>query len=398
MESAVAQTSSADGESLPLFLTLSHSIQKDSNFSRSSRAQSETVNATGLTAGLNKAYGRQVYNLVGQITANRYDRFDFLNFDAKTLQASASSGIGSDWLATINGSHTESQTNQQDNLLGTDPVSNVRKVRDAGLSLQYGVSGRFAIVGTYDTNRLSYDNPLYRFQDANQRSTGLRLVYNASDLLSFGLGPRWVRTTYPNNAGTSSVKDQNLDFSTNWTVTGISRLNLLLSLRDSESRVSSGSRKGNALTGSLGWQFTPRGLTTYGLSMTRTTDADRLSQPLITGVTRTGVITQLADFNTDTLTTTLNASATYAASAKLSASLNLAMTRYEVEDVTRTDTFLNTRQSASQRNSLGFSVGYTPIRSVALNCSLESYRQSEGARRVKNDGRVTGCSARFTID
>ena len=64
---------------------------------------------------------------------------------------------------------------------------NIRRYRDTNLSVQYGKSGLWSVVGTLDQNDLSYSLPSVRTQNnAEQSSQSVRVYYSPSDLLARG--------------------------------------------------------------------------------------------------------------------------------------------------------------------------------------------------------------------
>ena len=156
-------------------------------------------------------------------------------------------------------------------------VRNIRRYRDVNGELRYGLSGRFTVLGTVDRNSLSYS--AQRGQNAEQQSSGFRVQYNPSDLLNFGLGPRWVETDYPNRVRNRNVRDRNLDFTTNWRVTGVSLLTGRVSWGTTRNSDEPGTS--DAVTGALGWVYTPRGQVTYSVNWNRATDTDRLQESQI---------------------------------------------------------------------------------------------------------------------
>lgn len=394
----------ARAEEMPLYLTLSQSLQRDSNFSRTTQPQSERISVTAVTAGLDKSYGRQNYKASAQVAAQRYDHFGkLLNNDAKNFDGSVSSDVGANWRLSLGGNFSENLTAPQDNQLDNRVVRNIRRYRDGNVSVQYGNGGRWSVVTTVDSNRLTYSDDNYAFRNAQQHSTGARLVYNASDLLNFGVGPRWVSTRYPNR-NDETVDDRNLDFSTNWQVSGLSNLSALLSLRNSESSLTTG-RRTNAFTGALGWAYTPRGLMTYGVNLRRATDSDRFreaGQASFFGST----YNTLQNVAFDNVTTTLGLSAQYLATAKLNFTLSYYLIRYESSNVRDKAQLGNTQFSIagsnndynSRYNSVSLAANYRPIQAVGLSCSVQRYKQTQDQFRPKYDGNSTECSASFTLD
>lgn len=388
----------ADEEPLPLFLTTSLSLEHDSNFSRTPQATSETTRSLGIAVGLNKAHGRQNYLLYGQLTQNKYNRYgDLLDNDGKNVNAAFDTEIASNWKAGVGYRFSENLNAIQDNsnALNQRVVRNMRRYRDVNGELRYGVSGRFAVVGSVDRNSLTYS--AQRTQDADQQSHGIRVQYNPSDLLSFGFGPRWVDTDYPNRVRNRNVRDRNLDFTTNWQVSGISLLTGRLTW--GKTRNSDVQDASDAFTGAIGWVYTPRGPLTYSVNWSRATDTDRLqeSQYVIAGGQ---VYETLGSVIDDRITNTLALGAKYRVSPKVSLGTGYRYVSYDSaragsNSVLRTSSNLS---SDSSYQSVSLDMNYQPIRSVALGCNWQQYKQTPDLFRIEYKGHATSCSASFTID
>ena len=388
----------ADDEPLPLFLTTSLTLEHDSNFSRTPQATSETIRSLGLAAGLNKAHGRQNYLLYGQLTQNKYNRYgDLLDNDGKNLNAAFDTEIASNWKAGLGYRYNENLNAIQDNsnALNQRVVRNMRRYRDVNGELRYGVSGRFAVVASVDQNTLTYS--AQPGQNADQQSHGIRVQYNPSDLLSFGLGPRWVETEYPNRTTNRKVRDRNLDFTTNWRVSGISVLTGRLTW--GKTRNSDVQEASDAFTGAVGWVYTPRGPLTYSVNWSRATDTDRLqeSQYVIAGGQLFETLGSVVD---DRITNTLALGARYKASAKISLGAGYRHVSYDnsrvgSNAVLRTST---TRSSDSNYQALSLDASYQPMRSLELGCNWQRYKQTPDLFRIEYKGHATSCSANFTID
>lgn len=401
----------AHAEDTPLSLSLSQNLRRDSNLLRSTNARSDTVSTTAVQGVFNKAYGRQVYRASARFARVRYSEFGVLDNDAKDLSAGMSSQFASNWLASLNASDTTSLNAPQDNPATNRLLRNVRHYRNAGGSLQYGNGGTWAILGTFDSNKLNYSEDLFQFQNSQQSSQGVRLIYNATDLLNFGFGPRWVRTKYPNNSSIGEAKDKNLDFTVNWQVTGLSNLNALLSRRESEQGLTGG-RRIQAVTGSLGWGYTPRGRMSYGVNLTRATNADRFQESQAFTFFNNN-LRSVQNVALDTITTSLNMSASAALTGKISTGLSYGLTRYEQNSARdRSVTTLvntgqqvnlfNTNATSSSSNSrlqtLTWSTNYAMYRWLGVNCSLQFYKQSADVSRPRYDGHSLDCGASLTLD
>jgi hypothetical protein len=407
-------TSTAFAEDTPLSLTVSQNLRHDSNLLRSTNAQSDTVSTTAVQADFNKAYGRQTYRASARVARSNYNRFESLDNDARALSVGLVSDFGANWQATINGSLTTSLNAPQDNPANNRLLRNVRDFRDVGGTLQYGLGGRWAIIGSYNNNRFRFSEDSAQFRNSDQESAGLRAVYAASDLVSFGFGPRLVTTRFPENLANPENKDRNLDFTVNWRVTGLSNLNLLLSRRNTTVEQTTGSdRTINAFTGSLGWNYTPRGLLSYGVSLTRATNADRFQNTqnftLGTGSTSRTLLA-VQNVAADTISTSLNLSSTARLTGKVSTALSYGYTRFErTNDRSRSSTGVagadqlignnaSSSSSSSRLQSMAWSVSYAAYRWLGVNCTLQYYDQTPDVNRPKFQGRSVDCGANFTLD
>lgn len=387
-----------EDDSLPLFLTTSLTLMHDSNLARTTERQSDTVRSAAVAAGLNKAYGRQTYLLYGRLTKNQYNRFaDLLDNDSKNLNGKFTSELLSNWLVTLAGQYDENLNSLQDNVvvantLQSSVIRNIRRYRDTNLSVQYGKSGLWSVVGKLDQNDLSYSEQ--REQNAEQTSQSVRVYYSPSDLLRFGVGPRLVKTEYPNRTTNKKVEDTNLDFSTEWRVSGLSSLNALLSLRDTKYTDASGqsSSKGST-TGSLGWVFTPRGSVSYSANLSRRTNSDRAN----------GGQGGLASVTTDYITNTVALGANWQATAKIKVGANYTRNMY---DSSRTVNYTLAQLASSNSNdstdshqdTYSLDVQYQILRSVGLGCNLTKYSQTQGIGRNEYDGHSASCSASLTLE
>jgi len=184
----------AQAEDWPLSLTLSQDVKRDSNFSRNDTKQAETISTTSAGVGFSKDYGRQSYRANALLGMQRYSHFSELKNDSKNANLSISSGLGSNWNASLGGSYSQNLNPIQNNNAGQRVVRNIRTLTDQNFSLQYGNGGRWSLVGQLDSNRVSYSEAAFRFQNVNQDSQGLRAIYNSTDLLHFGLGGRLVHS------------------------------------------------------------------------------------------------------------------------------------------------------------------------------------------------------------
>lgn len=382
-----------EDDPLPLFLTTSLTLMHDSNLARTTERQSDTVRSLAVAAGLNKAYGRQTYLLYGRLTKNQYNRFaDVLDNDSKNLNGKFTSEFLSNWTLSLDGEYEESLNSLQDNSLQDRVVKNVRTYRDTNLSLQYGKSGLWSVVGKLDQNDLTYSRQ--RVQNAEQNSQSVRVYYNPSGQLRFGVGPRFVKTEYPYRTVSKKVEDTNLDFTADWRATGLSNINALVSLRDTKYTDSNGqSTSDDAVTGSLGWVYTPRGPVSYSVNLSRKTNSDRFNS----GILGLGSVT------TDNITNTVALGARWQTTAKVSLGAKYTRNMYDNSRAVNYSqpqlaAFSTSSKSDSHQDTYSLDLQYQPTRSVGLSCNLSKYSQTQDFIRNEYDGHSTSCSASLTLE
>ncbi len=382
-----------EDESLPLFLTTSLTLMHDSNLARTTERQSDTVRSAAVAAGLNKAYGRQTYLLYGRLTKNQYNRFaDVLDNDSKNLNGKFTSELLSNWLVTLGGQYEENLNSLQDNTLQERVIKNVRTYRDTNLSLQYGKTGLWSIVGKLDQNDLTYSRQ--RIQNAEQTSQSVRVYYNPSDLMRLGVGPRWVKTEYPYRTVSKKVEETNLDFTADWRVTGVSSLNGLMSVRDTKYIDSNGQAVNNdSVTCSLGWIYTPRGPVSYSVNLSRKSNSDRFNSGLL----------GLGSVSTDYITNSVGLGARWQATAKVTLGANYARNMYDNSrtvkySLAQLSVLNSTSNTESHLDTYSLDLQYQPTRSVGLSCSVSKYSQTLDIVRNEYDGHSTSCSASFTLE
>lgn len=395
---ACVLASPAQAEDWPLSLTLSQDVKRDSNFSRNDTNQAETISTTSAGVGFSKDYGRQSYRANGVLGMQRFSHFSELKNDSKDANLSISSGLGSNWNASLSGAYSQSLNPIQNNNAGPRVVRNIRTFNDQKFSLQYGNGGRWSLVGLLDSNRVSYSEDAFRFQNVNQNSQGLRANYNSSDLLQFGIGGRLVRSRYPLN-NNERLTDRNLDFSVSSQVSGLSNFEGVISRR--QSQYASTDRKISGWTGSASWGYTPHGLVSYNVGLSRSTGADRYRTNVLTF--EDTVRLSAFEINFDTVTTSLNLGASYQATGKLSFGASYNYNKYDLRNAqtlnTQSASFqTGSSQTTSHGRNLGLSANYAALRNLRLGCSYSSYKQTQDAQRQAFTGHVFGCNASYTLD
>lgn len=398
----------AGEDDTPLSLTLAQYLSRDNNlFKDDQNKAAETVSTSVAQLGFNKAYGRQTYRAAAKLSAQRYKNFDQFNNDGKDVSGSFSTEFLRDWLVSANGLYNESLNAIQNSANRFEP--NIRKYRDGGFSVQYGNGGRWAVAGSYDSNKQTYSQDSQKYQNSNQTSKGLKAIYFASDVLNYSLGMRRVVTDYPLNGSYSQVVDRNVDLSTNWQITGLSSLNATLTRRSTS--YTPGDIAGNSgWTGSAGWGYTPSGIVSYNLGFARTTGTDRSRSDQVVNVQNGNGQTTLDILsnrvNNNTVTTSINASARMQATGKIAFTLNQSISHFKIDRTQSQILLLGTdtpsperaSQFSSYYHATTLSMDYAAMRSLSLGCSYMRYTQGQDVYRLKYTGNSIDCNANFTID
>ena len=289
-------------------------------------------------------------------------------------------------------------------------------LHNVGANVQYGVAGRWSLLGSLGMARSSYSLASYEYQNREQNSGGLRLVYNTSDLLSFGVGVSTANSKYPNQivAGVpEEIKQNSLDFSTNWQVTGFSRLDAVLSYAKNKYK-SDSNADFKGFTGRLNWDYKPTGLTTYSLSAARSTNNDGSGTGLRNNLQLPQTIEErileipgrYVDTTINSVTTSVDGRMRWTPTAKLGFTAGLGWDRYDVTTTRSVALIGLSGKTSSDYTVVSLSSDYNFSRAIALGCSIQQYKQSAesnpqvstNSQRVGHDGRQFSCSASFTID
>jgi len=396
----------------PFSLKLSEVVSYDSNYARNTQDQAEVVSSTGVTLGFNQSYGRQIYTASGKFGIDKHKNFKEQDNNNYDLSAGFTSGIASNWVVALNGSTSERLNSVKNNPLNNRLAKNMATSHNVGANVQYGVAGRWSLLGSVGMARNSYSLASYEYQNREQSSGGLRLVYNTSDLLSFGVGVSTANSKYPNrfvNGVSEEIKQNSLDFSTNWQVTGFSRLDAILSYAKNKYK-SDSNADFKGFTGRLNWDYKPTGLTTYSLSAARSTNNDGSGTGLRNNYRDTVdtflgplPIGRYIDTTINSVTTSVDGRMRWTPTAKLGFTAGLGWDKYDT-NTSRTNGVSG--KTSSDYTVVSLASDYNFSRAIAVGCSIQQYKQSAesnpqvstNTQRVGHDGRQFSCSASFTID
>lgn len=381
----------ASAEELPLYLTLSQSLTRDSNLLRDNNdRRRDTISTTTVAAGLNKAYGRQNYQVSASASRNAYrDNTQFDN-DGYAVSAEMASEVGSNFKVTLNGSASQFLPNFEDQV--DRSVRNTERSRQASIDVRYGLYGRWSVNAGGSYSKVDFQVNTTENKTSQSMFAGVR--YLPSDLAYIGLTLYRTDTDVPNRllVGVSTpgekIERSSLSADTVWQVTGFSRLSGRLGWT-SEKHPQDRRRDFDGLTGAASWTFTPAGKVSYALNWVRDTSNEGTA----------GVINAKSVYATNKrLTNTLSATANYQATAKIKLNAGYSHALYEEDQDIAGYSSTTSGQQNGRYNALSLGVSYQPIRSVGLGCDVQRYDRTKSTFTRAYDGNSVACRASFTID
>ena len=397
---AVCATLSVSGlvhvqaEELPLYLTLSQSLTRDSNLLRDNNdRRKDTISTTTVAAGLNKAYGRQNYQVSASASRNSYSDNKQFDNDGYALSAEVASEIGSNIKVTVNVGASQFLPNFEDQF--NRNARNTERNQQSSIDLRYGLYGRWSVNAGASQNKVDYK--VTDSENKTSRSVFAGVRYLPSDLVYIGLNLFRTDTEIPGRllfAGTvvgEDIERTSLNLDTVWQVTGFSRFSGRLGWT-TEKHPQDRRRDFNGLTGSASWAFTPAGKASYSLSWVRDTNNE--------GGGTLGSSTNSLYQSNKRLTNSLSANASYQATAKVKVNAGYTLAFYQEDldlQVEGAPPVLSNDQDG-RYNALSLGVSYQPIRSVSLGCDMQRYDRTQSALSRAYDGNSMACRASFTID
>ncbi|NBD22204.1 hypothetical protein GTZ97_16210 [Aquabacterium fontiphilum] len=387
-----APAADAAEDNLPLFLTLSQSVTRDSNMLKvEDNEQADTLSSTAVRVGLNKAYGRQNYRLDLTASHNKYSTFDQFNYNGFVGSGEFVTDVGSNLRLTANAAASETLPKFEDSRANRTG-RNTQTTKRAALDLRYGLYGRMSVNAGYNRSDIKYRLTDFDNRKSNTWSFGAR--YQPHDLMNYGLTYSETDSELPDGRVTpEEIHRRNLSVVANWRVTGFSVLSGSLGYSRERYEVDP-ARNFNGVTGSAAWAFTPAGKVSYRVNWLR--DTNNQGGYSITGqlASQTG--------SANRLTNQYSASATWQATAKIAATAQLTHIRYDEESRTTTTVLgqetTDSDNRAGRLNAISLGVDYQPIRSVNLGCDLQHYDRTASVFSRAYSGRALSCSLGFTLD
>lgn len=391
--------SSAVAENNPLSLSISQNLSFDNNFlRRSGGGPSDTTSVTAATVAYNKSYGRQNYGASMTANATRHHRFKDYDNDGYAASLGMTTTVGSKGYLALQ--HSSSRSLQSPDEQTGQRYADTITSHSTALSGQYGIHGRLGVNSTVSASQIKYS--LNRANDRDQMGLRVGVSYSPNDLLSFGAGVKKSEQKLV-NAG-DKVNRYDYDLNTNWVVTGYSRLSALVALTD-EKRVINEGLDYRGVTGSLRWGYTPGGKMSYGLSISRdtTNSGQGNGTVLVVGDDRS-VLGAISNQTQNQLTTTLSATANWAATSKIGVGVGLNYSRFtdsREAEIIGNISGLESQFLPSNGRQYGASVSvtYNPVRSTRLGCTLQAYKRDQTRLNVSGyRGETLGCDATFSIE
>jgi hypothetical protein len=394
MAAALSAVGSAHAEELPLYLTLSQGLTRDSNLLRdNSDRRRDTISTTTVAAGINKAYGRQNYRVSASASHNSYGDNKQFDNDGYAVSAEVASEVGANFKVTLNAGASQFLPNFEDQFNRNG--RNTERNRQASVDVRYGLYGRWSVNAGASYNKVDYQITESENKTSNSVFAGVR--YLPSDLAYIGLTLYRTDTELPGRVlfgGTrvgENIERTSLNLDTVWQVTGFSRLSGRLGVT-SEKHPQDRRRDFDGLTGSASWTFTPAGKVSYALSWVRDTNNEG-------GGTYGSPIGRLYASN-KRLTNSLSATATYQATAKIKLNAGYTHAQYDEDSDLVLEGVLpvSSNEQTGRYNAVSLGVSYQPIRSVGLGCDVQRYDRTQSVFSRAYDGNSVACRASFTID
>jgi hypothetical protein len=401
---ALAATS-AHARIEPLSVSVQQDVSYDNNYLRNDAfRRSELISSTTLQLGLDKDLGRQRYTASLAATAQRNRNFTVFDNDGYSGSMSLSSTVGQNGYVSASASASRSLQDPNERT-GTRTEQNVT-ARNLSVFGLLGVYTRLGLSTNLSTSQTRYS--LLSAQDRDQVSARLGARYNVTDLLSFDLGVRRSQVELPNvDVSINRINRTDLDLASTWIITGYSNLRSSVAW-SSERRPRTAGFDFDGLTGSLSWNFAPRGRTSYVVSVSRDTDNSGRGDSLNfvrddgLGNVERGTLNNVSQ---NQLSTALNVGVNHALTSKVNLNGGVAYRRISdtfsgssTSTVIQLSDITSFQKASTDITSVRAGFTVAPRRFVSMGCSLEAYSRSQSRLGAAYNGESLGCNARLTLD
>lgn len=400
--SATAGTS----EPSPYYLGVSQGLTYDTNVFRTPSGPSDTYSTTSLLGGFDQRIGRQRIFGTGTVGESRY-------FDQSQLNnTSYNVNGGLDWETVGNVSGNISAALGRSLASPVTPAfvpieqRNLSNTASIDARARVGGPGLLTLEGAVGYSRVNFSAPLFVTSQSRQSTASLGLYYRPGGPLRLGVAGRVTRTYTPKaffeqTSGTfqpNTVKGKNIDFLTDYELSGLLSFSGRLSYtkQDSTNAVGSTGADFSGLTGSLSAVYRATGKLTFNLYATR--DAG-LNSSLFNGYTlvQTGTTTILTPatglYENNQVTTTLALGAAYLATGKITANAGVRYGRAKLLNTLAGQTFGTTTDAVT---TLYLGANYEIRRNWSAMCNIShDKRDVSGLQNYSVDGTTIGCSTQY---
>jgi hypothetical protein len=384
--------------STPFSLSISQGLSYDSNIERTEGGRADSVSVTSVTAGFEKAYGRQKYSAAVTGMIQRFQDLTVYNNNGFSAEASIATEIGDRSKASL--AYTANRSLQDfENRTGSAEGKRIVTNTNLNLVAEHGLQARWKLLGSLGFSEADYN--LSTEENRTSVSGRVAVRHAPSDLLYFETGLRNTVSDYnnrvvfvgtPNQSRGEKINRWDLDFQTGLTATGLSqltaRVNLTNETQDTKdaSKPDDSARDFTGVTGSLAWTYTPRGKLAYAVTLARDTNNS--------GGFSSNTFTSLRD----RLNTSMDFTTLWRVTQKFSVRGNAGVTFIDEEERLQFEGGSLSEESSGTRGKLSVSLSYDYSRNLQLTCELT---HAERTRTVFNSGfssNLTNCVGTFLMD
>ncbi|MES2887139.1 MAG: hypothetical protein V4739_03915 [Pseudomonadota bacterium] len=370
----------------PYYIGAGIGFTHDSNVLRQSNNDtSDYWTSLSLLGGLNKNLGRQRLYLDGTVSNNRYNEYKSLDNTSYGLNT------GVDWetVNNLSGNVRYGVTQDLANraLAGVPATTskNSQKTQLAGATARYGMTSRVALEGGLQYRSVDYSLAQYASLENTQKIANAGVVYGLTGLLTLGVGVRGTKTDTPrySPAGGDEADRRDVDFTVNWSPSGLSTISARLSLSD-EDHTRATALNFNGVTGQVGWDYRPTGRLRFNTLFSRDTGTEARFIDFTGGDTTVGT-------ESYRLTTTLQAGVTYALTGKIDTSLVASRARGSLVSS-------NVSSGTDTLTTVGLGATYKATRSLLVSCKVgRETRSTNSTFSSPYQSNTVGCLANFTL-
>lgn len=390
----------------PYYIGISQALTHDSNVYRIPSGPSDNYSTTSLLGGFDQQIGRQRLFGRGNVSANRYQNQDTLN----NVSYGLTTGI--DW-ETIE--HLSGRVNASLNRsLAAQPASNgtpvaernVAETRSIEARARWGGVSLLSLEGGVDYSSIDYSAPQFVSSASSRNGVSLNLYYRPGGPLRLGVGVRSDRTRTPQaflDPATGQYQSTRLtaehyDLLADYELTGRLGANARVSYtRQRNSGVANADFSG--FTGNLGLSWQATGKITVRVDAARdvgfnaTTYSTFAFTPTATGIALTPVV---GLYQNNQITNSLGLGASYAATAKISASANARYQRARLSNVNAA-TAAAAPEVIDVSTIVSLGANYEITRNWGAACNVAHERRDvSGGTSFSYTANTIGCSTQFT--